>query len=273
MIRSAAPVGGWVAGLPMYDWPEVREEVDALWSAIAGGLREAGVDAPTGLWRPERVENLWDTPDLLVGQTCGMNVVGDLRGRVEVLGALDYAVEGCTPGDYRSVLVCRPDEGGRDLSGFRDRRVAVNERRSQSGHAALVDLVTPLATDGRFFGDVVETGSHRESIRAVAEGLADLASIDAVVWSLAVSHEPAVDDLRVMAWTDPRPAPPLVVGWAHAGLRDTINLAVSDAVAALGPEVRRPLDLYGYRVGSTADYEVLADRMAEAAVAGYPVVA
>ena len=47
MIRSAAPAGGWVAGLPMYDWPEVRDEVDALWSAIARRLGEAGVDAPT----------------------------------------------------------------------------------------------------------------------------------------------------------------------------------------------------------------------------------
>jgi len=91
----------------MYDWPEVRDEVDALWSAIARRLGEAGVDAPTGLWRPERVEELWDTPDLLVGQTCGLNVVGDLRGWMEVLGVLDYAVEGCAPGDYRSVLVCR----------------------------------------------------------------------------------------------------------------------------------------------------------------------
>ena len=96
-----------MAGLPMYDWPEVRDEVDALWSAIARRLGEAGVDAPTGLWRPERVEELWDTPDLLVGQTCGLNVVGDLRGRMEVLGVLDYAVEGCASGDYRSVLVCR----------------------------------------------------------------------------------------------------------------------------------------------------------------------
>ena len=273
MIRSAAPAGGWVAGLSMYDWPEVRDEVDALWSAIARRLGEAGVDAPTGLWRPERVEELWDTPDLLVGQTCGLNVVGDLRGWMEVLGVLDYAVEGCAPGDYRSVLVCGSGDPADGLSAFRGRCVAVNGRESQSGHAALVDSVLPLAVAGRFFGDVVETGSHRESIRAVAEGRADLASIDAVAWSLAVSFEPAVDNLRVLAWTEPRPAPPLVVGWAHAGLRDTINSAVSHAVAALGPEVRGPLDLYGYRVRSTADYEALADHLAEAVASGYPAVA
>jgi len=56
-------------------------------------------------------------------------------------------------------------------------------------------------------------------------------------------------------------------------LRETVNAAVSEAVALLGEEVRRPLDLYGYRVRSTSDYEVLADRLAAAEVGGYPVVA
>ena len=108
---------------------------------------------------------------------------------------------------------------------------------------------------------------------AVVEGRADLAAIDAVAWSLAASHEPAVDDLRIIGWTEPLPAPPLVVGWAQAGLRDTVNSAVADAVASLGLEVRRPLDLYGYRVRPTSDYEVLADRLAAAVSEGYPRVA
>ena len=30
----------------MYDWPEVHDAVDALWSAIADCLRAAGIDAP-----------------------------------------------------------------------------------------------------------------------------------------------------------------------------------------------------------------------------------
>ena len=273
MTGVAEPTGTWVAGLPMYDWPEVHEEVDALWAAIAERLRATGVDAPDGLWRPDHVGDLWVAPNLLVGQVCGLDVVGDLRGRVEVLGALDYAVEGCAPGDYRSVLVCRAGDPAVDLAGCRGRRAAINGRESQSGHGALLESVAPLAEGGRFFGEVVETGSHRESMLAVVEGRADLAAIDAVAWSLAASHEPAVDDLRIIGWTEPLPAPPLVVGWAQAGLRDTVNSAVADAVASLGLEVRRPLDLYGYRVRPTSDYEVLADRLAAAVSEGYPRVA
>ena len=78
---------------------------------------------------------------------------------------------------------------------------------------------------------------------------------------------------RILAWTDPTPAPPLVVGWAHAHLAGVINEAVSGAVASLGPDVRRPLDLYGYRIRPGADYEVIAERLAAAEAAGYPTVA
>ncbi len=266
----------YVAGLPMYDWPEVRDQVDALWAAISDRLRDAGIEAPTALTRPDRFEDLWTVPDLLLGQACGLNVVDGLRGRVEVLGSLDYGIEGCEPGDYRSVLVCRvgdDGDGSKGLAAFRGRRVACNGRRSWSGHGSLMSTVAPLAEAGRFFGEYVETGTHRESIRRIAAGEADVAAIDAVAWRLALDHEPATDEVRILGWTDPTPAPPLVVGWAHAHLAGAINAAVVEAVASLGPDVRRPLDLYGYRVRPATDYEVIADRLAAAEAAGYPEVA
>jgi len=269
-------VNTYVASLSMYDWPEVRDEVDALWSAIGARLSDAGVDAPEALTRTDRFDDLWTHPGLLVGQACGLNVAEGLVGRVEVLGALDYGVEGCEPGDYRSVLVCRagdaPDAGG-DLADFRGRRVAFNGRTSWSGHGSLMATVAPLAEAGRFFGECHETGTHRDSIRLVAGGGADVAAIDAVAWHLALDHELAVDELRVFGHTDPTPAPPLITGWAHGHLVATVNEAVAAAVAGLGPEVRRPLDLYGYRVRPAADYQVIADRLAAAVAAGYPTVA
>ena len=53
----------------MYDWPEVRDAVDALWSAIVERLRANGIEAPDSVWRPTRSEELWAHPDLLVGET------------------------------------------------------------------------------------------------------------------------------------------------------------------------------------------------------------
>ncbi len=255
---------GPVAGLPMYDWPEVHGAVDALWAAIGGRLREAEIGAPEGVWRPDRSEELWVNPGLLVGETCGFQVVDELRGRVEVLGSLDRGVEGCEPGDYRSVLVCRDDDPAEGLEDFRGRTVAINDHRSQSGHWALVAEIAPLAVDGRFFGGEVTTGSHRGSMRAVADGRADMAAIDEMSWRLGLDHEPAVDRLRIVAWTRPTPGVPLVTSWTNAGLRDRLNGAITAAVADLDVAVREPLHLYGYRPRPTSDYEVIAERLAAA---------
>ena len=246
----------------MYDWPEVHGAVDALWAAIYWGLRDAGIDAPEGVWRPDRPEDLWTHPDLLIGEICGYQIVNELRGRVEVLGVLDRGVDGCEPGDYRSVLVCRDDDSAVGLEDFRDRTVAVNGHRSQSGYGALVHEVAPLAVDGRFFDSEVTTGSHRGSMRAVADGRADVTAIDEVSWRLGLDHEPVVDRLRIVVWTEPTPGVPLVTSWTNAGLRDRLNDAISTAVADLDVKVREPLHLYGYRPRPTSDYEVIAERLA-----------
>ena len=248
----------------MYDWPEVHGAVDALWAAIYWRLRDAGIDAPEGVWRPDRPEDLWTHPDLLIGEMCGYQIVNDLRGRVEVLGVLDRGVDGCEPGDYRSVLVCRDDDPAVGLEDFRDRTVAVNGHRSQSGYGALVHEFAPLAVDGRFFDSEVTTGSHRGSMRAVADGRADVAAIDEVSWRLGLDHEPVVDRLRIVAWTEPTPGVPLVTSWTNSGLRDRLNDAISAAVTDLDVAVREPLHLYGYRPRPTSDYEGIAERLAAA---------
>ena len=262
MSRSVR--AGPVAGLPMYDWPEVHDAVDALWAAMAERLRDAGMDAPASVWRPELSEELWVHPGLLVGETCGFQVVDELRGRVEVLGSFDRGVDGCEPGDYRSVLVCSDDDPAEGLEDFRGRTVAVNGHRSQSGYGALVHEVAPLAVDGRFFDGEVTTGSHRGSMRAVDEGRADVAAIDEMSWRLGLDHEPVVDRLRIVAWTEPTPGVPLVTSWTNAGLRDRLNDAISAAITDLDVKVREPLHLYGYRARPTSDYEVIAKRLAAA---------
>ena len=261
------------AGLPMYDWPEVQWANDELWTDIAGRLGTSGIVAPNELWRTENADDLWGHPDLFIVETCGHLVVHELRGRAEVLGAFDHAVDGCRPGDYRSVLVCRVDEEGDTLEGFRGRVAAVNQTNSHSGHGAFITTVVPLAVNGSFFADVEITGSHRASMRAVANGSADLACIDEVSWRLGLDHELAVDNLRIIAWTDPMPAPPLVTSWANVGWRDAFNTVIAEAVAFSDLSVRESLHLYGYRPRDTADYGSIREHLIEAESSGYPVLA
>lgn len=242
------------AALPMYDWPEVRGATDALWAALGGALREAGVAAPDILDRATHWQAGWLHPDLILSQTCGLPYVRHLRGRVRMVGSPVYALPDMAPGDYCSRIVVRRADPAALLADLRGRRAAINEAGSQSGAAALRHAV---ASPG-FFGSVIETGTHRASLRAVAEGAADVAAIDAVSWALARDHDPAADRLRVLASTPPTPGLPMITGLAQDA--DRVAVAVRTGIAALDPRSARALHLTGFRAREDADYEIIAER-------------
>ena len=65
-----------IAALPMYDWPEARAAVDGFWAAVRDRLRARGIDAPEALSREIGLTEGWTHPRLVLGQTCGLPLVG-----------------------------------------------------------------------------------------------------------------------------------------------------------------------------------------------------
>ncbi len=261
-----------IAGLPMYDWPEVERHVDTLWSAIRDRVRERGIDAPDALSRPEHLEKLWRNPEMIVGQVCALNPVRDGLGEVEPLGTIAYeppaGLPDPEPGVYYSVLVCRggdePADG--DLTAFGGARIASNGTDSQSGYWSLGHHVRRLLDDGPLFGTALFTGSHRASIQALASGDADLAAIDVHSWRLALEHEPAAADLAVIGTTDPTPGVACATAWEHAGRRSLLNAAIGDAVDSIvGTPVGDALHITGYRPRTLPEFHVVSTRVAETA--------
>jgi ABC-type phosphate/phosphonate transport system substrate-binding protein len=101
-------------------------------------------------------------------------------------------------------------------------------------HAAGLGLRLPPA---------LRTGGHRESARAVAEGRADLAALDAVTWALMQGYDAFVPKLRVLGHTRPTPGLPMI---AAAGADTSATLAaVAEGIAALAPADRGTLHLQG----------------------------
>lgn len=249
-----------LAQLPMYDWPEVRAETDALWSAIAGQLAATGIPAPAGLDRTTPAAEAWTSPDLVVGQTCGRPYVNGLAGRVALLGRPTYEAEGAGPGRYCSVLVARGTDGRSSLGDFRGAVAGCNGETSQSGWAALIDSLPKGESLGGFFGAVRFTGSHRGSIRAVAGGAADIAAIDCVAWALAQRHEPAAGDLKVIGRSPDYPSLPFITGNRRsADDIARIGTALRRAVADLPGPVRDALRLNGIEDARPADYACLKE--------------
>ncbi len=209
-----------VVCLPMYDWPEECAAVDALWATIRA---RTGGDLSAELARPadeSALFALWRDPALVLSQTCwGPLSLGLLPG-LRVLAQPDYSdVAGGQGPLYRSVLIGRagiaraaPEGREADLPDdlLSGRVLAANARHSLSGWLALAgDLGVDPAQRA---AAVVMTGGHRASIRAVAEGRADLAAIDCRSWALAQRHEPCAAGLVVLGWTAARPGLPYVTG-------------------------------------------------------------
>lgn len=215
-----------IASLPMYDWPLAAAAHDRLWQRIRDGLRSEGIAAPETLTRGGSLWQHWESADLVLSQTCGMPYRAKLHGQVNLVGTPDYGLPDAPAGHYYSLFVVGADVPG-ELEEFIDRTLAINGQDSQSGWAAPQNHV---ARRGLRFSKTLHTGAHRESARAVAEGRAAIAAIDAVTWRHYVRHFPAeAARLRVLGHTDPTPGLPLIT--ARARPPSPLARAVAAAIA------------------------------------------
>jgi ABC-type phosphate/phosphonate transport system substrate-binding protein len=155
----------------MYGFDELKPHWEALYETAARHVS----GAPRALSWNHDVYETWTDPHLALGQTCGWPLVTRLDDIVRVVGSFDHVAGESERATYRSVLVAQEL---RPLDSFVGHRVAVNGFNSLSGWISLRAAVGMDAA----WSEIVETGSHRLSLQAVAAGHADVASIDAVTW-------------------------------------------------------------------------------------------
>lgn len=243
-------MSGFIAALPMYDWPETRGAVDEEWSALRDRLRGQGIDAPETLVRrnadmpavrggirnaagrviapdpailpPDELDapTLFRHPRLLIAQTCWGPMEQGLAEHVRLVGQPSYdGIEGGRGELYSSAIVMRKGEGTVMLAGgraaipfdlIRGRRLAFNSLDSMSGLTALTRDLEAAGESLAIFSDAIATGSHRLSIVAVAGRHADVAAIDCRSWAMAQRFEPVAGDLQVVGWTEPRKGLPFI---------------------------------------------------------------
>jgi len=266
----------------MYDWPEVADALDDLWTRIARSAAAQGLEIPASLSRRDDLVALWSDPGLILGQVCSLNPVRDGLGETEVVGTFVYDppadLPQPEPGSYYSVIVCRNDDHRRPSGGvgngsanaeimsFAGARVAANGTDSQSGYWSLGHFVRNRLDDRSIFGDVVFTGAHRESVRAVADGRADLAVIDVHSWRLACDHEAqSANELAVIGTTAPTPGVVCVVSWELKAHRAALDAALVEAVSGfVGTAAAARVHIGGYRSRRLEEFQVVADQVDDA---------
>ena len=200
----------FIAALPMYDWPEVRADTDALWSRIRDTLRAQGIDAPERLARrnadlppvPGGIRDalgnpvapdpatlpqdeldmhaLWRHPKLVFAQTCWGPMELGLSEYVRVVGQPDYsAYEGGAGELYSSAILMRksagegvpaPADGGMLIPLERLRGMRFAYNSADS-MSGLIAFTRDLATRGESL-DIFSTTVETGSHRASAVAVA-----------------------------------------------------------------------------------------------------
>lgn len=216
-----------IASLMMYQRPQLVGPHNRFWALIRAALHQRGIDSPEALSQDADEFAVWQSPELVLSQTCGMPYRTWLHEDVALVGTPDYGLEGCPRGYYRSALVVRADDPRDTLEAYREARFAYNQSYSQSGYAA---PYWHLNSHGFWFENTLHTEQHLNSARAVAEGQADIASLDAVSLRLMEEHEPFAARLRVLEWTEPTPGLPLITALKDrsAAIFDAVEQAIAN---------------------------------------------
>jgi ABC-type phosphate/phosphonate transport system substrate-binding protein len=265
-----------VATLGMYDYPWTAQANDALWAAVAKVL---GPDVAAGqvpLDRDRPLRELWLDPALRLGQTCGYPLMTELAGKVRLVATPRYGLPGCDGAWHRSLIVVQGDDESVNITEFRGRRVAINGRDSNTGMNLLRATVAPVAGGARFFGTVIETGSHLASLAAVREGRADIAAIDCVTHGLTARHRPdLLEGTRELGETPGTPALPFITRLDASDTEvEALQHALRTVLAAPENEsMRWALGLDGIEILPLEVYGIVLDLQREAIRLGYPEIA
>ena len=238
-----------IASLMMYARPELAEAHDRYWRLVRAELSARGIDSPETLAQDAEEFAVWNAPDLVLSQTCGMPYRLWLHDKVTLIGTPDFGLDDCPPGYYRSAIVVRTDDPRTDINAYANATFAYNQTFSQSGYAAPYNHLQPR---GIWFENRLRTHGHLMSARAVAEGRADIAALDAVSWRLMRRYEEFAAKLRVLEWTQPTPGLPYIAA-ASADRQATFD-AVAQAIERLPSEDHATLGIRGLVAIPKQDY-------------------
>jgi len=245
----------------MYDWPAVAAATAALHEAVGRAAAARGLEAEPN--------DAADPAGALLLHTCGLPFATRLAADFAYVATPVHAVEGCEGGFYSSAIVVRADDDTPSLAALAGRGAAINGHDSYSGALALKRALHAAGLSPPLFSKLTVTGSHLASMRAVAAGAADVAAVDAVCWALAGAHEAQMAArLRVLGWTEPAPALPLVTARRHALHIGTLRTALGDALAQI-PEAAAALRLAGLDVLPEGAYAPIAREALDMTRAGW----
>ena len=161
-------------------------------------------------------DRLLDRGDIHVCWICGLPYVrknNSEKRTVELLAApvMKHPRYGGRPVYYSDVVV-HADSTLRLFEDLRGRTWADNEPGSHSGYNLIRYHLAMGGLGASYFGRIVESGSHQNSLQMVLDRAIDAAAIDSMVLEMEFKKNPSiVERIRTITTLGPSPAPPWVV--------------------------------------------------------------
>lgn len=263
-----------IASFPMYNIPEIWEAQSALWKGIAYYLAREGIrEVPNELSRDQPLAKLLSDENILLSQCCGYDVVRGYRETLTTIATPVFNVSECSGYEYSSLIIVAEERPYQDVLEMRGCAAVANGPESHSGMSALRHLVAPKNINGSFFGSVVYSGGHVQSLKLIQDGRADVASIDCVTHKLLELYRPdAIAGTRILGRTFFAPAPPYVTHVKRGkDVKNRIKNALLGAFSDPNLDACRS-DLLLKRISDQDDtiYEKVLDFEIYATKLGYP---
>lgn len=164
---------------------------------------------------PERYRQL-DAGEIAVAWVCGAPYVrrsDPSMASIELLAAPVW--QGVRYGDqpvYFSDVVVHRNSPFRTIGDLRGATWVYNEPGSLSGYELMRHQVAVQGLGENYFGQLVESGAHQQSLAMILAGEADVAAIDSTVLDTLLARRPEIEaQIRVVDVIGPYPMPPWVV--------------------------------------------------------------
>ena len=258
-----------VAVLSMYTEPAaVRKAYEELIHELARRLDVQLVQPP-----PADLRSLWLHPQLLLAQTCGYPWATVLHGKVKLVCSPRYTLPGCEEATHCSFILVPESSSATSLADLRGMRAAINSQDSNSGMNLFRHAIAPLAKDGRFFGQVIESGSHAGSIAMLKEDLADAAAVDAVTFGYLLRDDPGrVAGLRVLAQTVQSPTLPFITAVSRSDEEVQRLREVLRSILIERADLAQTVAIEGFDIAHESRHMSVLDWQQQAIQQGYPTL-
>jgi len=215
-------------------------------------------------------------PSLWFGHTCGYPLMTQFLDTMTPLSVPIFDLPGCDHKSYSSLLIVPDNSEINSLENCRGLRAVINAGDSNSGMNVLRHAVAAYSRQGKFFGQIQTSGSHLQSLSAIASRGADIAAIDCVSFGLIQDSRPElVSRVKSIGFTEKTCGLPFVMPKINAAGNDAerINESLNRALSMLDSSHRNRLHLKAFESVELDDYQRILDLEKNAQIAGYPVLA